>query len=367
MPVNTFSSEVDYLIHLLNCVLRNEHPQEMPDTLNFEKLFELAQFHSVANLSFYAVEKLKKKPEPELMKKWAEVRDKAICKDIIQQTEFENIAAAFNEHNMKFLPLKGIIIKNLYPQTDMRLMSDIDILIEEKCAAEAKEIMLSLGYYADYTEIGYHDVYMKKPIMNVEIHRRLFGTSHKNLAKAFNSKVWNMAEHYKDFQYRFKKSEFFVHILSHSAMHYVFGGTGIRSFMDIWVYYNKYRSELDLTLFEKILDKETAELCRDLLAVSEIWFGDKENDGSYNEIIKYVLSSGTYGVVSNVVSNQLKEGKLKYLLRNIFLPYSAMLFTFPFLKKAPFLLPVCWIIRPFIKIFTKHRVFAVKIKALFNK
>lgn len=366
MTVNSFTNEADYLIHLLNSVLKNDIPQEMPDDLSFEKLFKLADFHSVANISFYAVEKLKKKPEPELMKKWAEIRDKAIYKDIIQQTEFENISAAFNKHKINFLPLKGIIIKKLYPQTDMRLMSDIDILIEKKFASEVKEIMLSLGYYADHIEAGCHDIYMKKPVMNVEIHRKLFDEDHPDLAQAFNEKAWDMSEQYEDHQFRFKKSEFFVYIISHTSKHFVIGGTGIRSFMDIWIYYNKYRDELDLSLFEKFFDKQTAKLCRDLLAVAEIWFGDKKNDGSYDEIIKYVLGSGTYGIVSNSIANQIKGGKLKYLFHNLFPSYNKMLYTFPFLKKAPFLLPVCWIIRPFIKIFTKRRVVILKFKALFK-
>ena len=64
-------------------------------------------------------------------------------------------------------------------------MSDIDIVIDPENAKKAGEVMLSLGYKADSLETGVHDVYHKKPVTSIEIHRELFGDEGQEFAPIF--------------------------------------------------------------------------------------------------------------------------------------------------------------------------------------
>jgi len=56
-------SEYGYLIRLLRAAIRQETPEELPEGLSFETVYRHAMEHDVANLAFYAVERLQKKPE----------------------------------------------------------------------------------------------------------------------------------------------------------------------------------------------------------------------------------------------------------------------------------------------------------------
>lgn len=82
--VNANSS---YLIHLVDCSLADTIPEELPPNVTWKEIYKLAKHHSIDNLIFYSVEKLTKKPDEELYKKWRESRDKAIFKGITQLYE----------------------------------------------------------------------------------------------------------------------------------------------------------------------------------------------------------------------------------------------------------------------------------------
>ena len=116
----------EYLLELLKSALRGQQAPELPEECSFEKVFALAKRHSAAGMAYYAAETLNSPPTGELAAEWRQIRDKALVKDITQQTELEAISEAFTAGGVRFLPLKGCIIKVLYPQTDMRTMSDID-------------------------------------------------------------------------------------------------------------------------------------------------------------------------------------------------------------------------------------------------
>lgn len=67
-----FKNEYGYLIHLLKSILNTAQPEEKPENLSFEKIFNISKHHGVANMSYYAIEKLEKKPDSQLAKKWAD-------------------------------------------------------------------------------------------------------------------------------------------------------------------------------------------------------------------------------------------------------------------------------------------------------
>lgn len=366
--MSDYKNEFEYLLHLLKSVLKNTQPQEKPEALSFEKLFALAREHSIANMAFYAVERLSVQPDEPLLSEWAQLRDKAIVKDITQLSELELIGEAMSEGGVRFLPLKGSVLKSLYPQSDMRTMSDIDMLIDEENAQKAKEIMLSLGYTCEHFGYDIHDIYYKPPVMNVEIHRALFGEEGQEFCEIFKDPM-SLCKPTDGAEYRFTDESFFAYILAHAAKHYNEGGTGIRSFMDIWVYLNAKGNELDLERVYTMLEPSGfSDMARDFVQLSRIWFGGGESSEKYAKMTAYILSCGTYGTIQNSVDNKVRaNGKAHYLFRLVFPAFEHMKQHYPILKKAPVLLPACWLIRLVTKPFINHKQNAAKVKALMKK
>ncbi len=364
--MNQFTNESEYLIHLVVCVMKGEQPLEMPEELDFRQVYSLACYHSVANIAYYGIEKLSKKPEQELLRKWSQVRDKAIIKDLTQQNEYAQIAAKFSDEKMWFIPLKGTILKRYYPQSDFRTMSDIDLLIDETNAPVAKKVMLSLGYEVEGYGAGAHDVYLKKPVMNVEVHRQLFGVHAGGEYNQIFEKVLECCNPVSEYCYEMEINTFFVHMIAHVAKHYDHGGTGLRSFLDIWVFLKEYREKLDWSRIDEMLQVEDMqEKCHDFMRLTEIFFGDATCDGKYEEMKQFVLHAGTYGTMKEQVQQDIqRKGKAGYVFCQIFPTMEMMKSNFPILKKAPVLLPFVWLYRLLVKPIANHKKTKSKIKTL---
>lgn len=335
-----------YLFQLLRAVLNNEQPPELPENCSAEAVFRLAEHHSVANIAYYGIEKLNSKPNAELMKKWAEVRDREIMRDIIQCTELEQITAAFTSEGIRFITLKGTILKTMYAQSDFRTMCDIDILVDKDNIKKAGKILLSLGYSAGKQEEVNHDVYYKPPVMNIELHRSLFRATTNNFADFFED-IWNKTEPVTGTRYKLIPDYCFAFVMAHAMGHYKWGGTGIRSFMDIYIYRKATENKLNMDRIRSFFEGAgETELFDSFLDLSDMWFNGVELTEKYTKMSEYIIRGGTYGNFENQVAIGMEgKSKSKFLLERFFPNLAYMQDQYPVLRKAPLLLPVFWIVR----------------------
>ncbi len=345
-----------YLIALLAAVLHGKNPPPLPPELDLEKLYKLAAWHHVANMAYYGLIRLDPLPPPAVMKPFQEARNLALVKEARQELEVGQLVMALEAHQIKHLPLKGFIIKHLYPQPDMRLMADIDILVEESQLQAAKEVMLALGYTA-FSEGANHDVYHKMPVMNIELHRALIAKSYPDLHAYFGA-GWERAvlKEGTNYHYQMTREDFYIYLLGHMAKHYRNAGTGIRSVMDVWVYKNQLQNQLDWSYIQTELRKAGLfDFAQNMETLAECWFDGREYSEEYLALTQFILTSGTYGTRRRAAVNRLiKEkdaedsfyfAKLKYTLRILFPERQHMAILFPILNQRPFLLPFTWVIR----------------------
>lgn len=349
--------EQKYLIQLLSSVLHEVQPENPPENLDWEKLYKLSVWHNVANLAFYGINRLKvdKKPPEEGMRKFLNEYKKAVAREATQYIAAEQILRTFEDNNIASMTLKGCIVKYLYPCPDMRLMADIDILFKTEQSNKVKDLMLGLGFTLKQ-QGGNHDVYYRKPFISIEMHRRL--VSENSPYSGYLNETWERAclKPGCKCTYELSNEDFYIYLLIHLTKHYANGGTGIRSFMDIWVYNNRYKVELDWDYIRKELDKiGLREFAENIRGLSEAWFGNAPNHELYVEMADYIFSSGTYGtnkysVISSMNmmagrKHSIKTVKHLYRLKLFFPPLSTMIILYPFLEARPFLLPVCWVLR----------------------
>jgi hypothetical protein len=347
--------EQQYLIHLLASVLHDARPQNPPEYLAWEKLYRLSVRHGVANMVFYGLKRLNadQKPPQELMGKFHTEYRKAIAKEATQHIAVEQILSAFEENGIDCMPLKGYLIKYLYPQPDMRLMADVDILFKNEQTEQVKKLMLELGFTLEH-QGGNHDVYYKKPFMNIEMHRRL--VAENSPYSAYLSKTWDRATLKSGCRciWQLSPEDFYIYLLIHLTKHYTGGGTGIRSFIDIWVYHCHDQDALDWdyvrTELEAINLREFAENIR---AIGEVWFGSGQSNGLYEEMTEYIILSGAYGTkkhsiisATSIRADQKRlPSKYAYWLQLFFPPLKTLKISYPFLTAWPSLLPACWVLR----------------------
>lgn len=123
-------------------------------------MYKLSARHGVANMVFYGINWLNgdKKPPREVMMKFQNDYKKAVAKEATQHITVEQILRTFEENSITCMPLKGYLVKYLYPRPDIWLMAYVDILFRTEQAEQVKKLMQGLGFTVEHHE-GNHDAY----------------------------------------------------------------------------------------------------------------------------------------------------------------------------------------------------------------
>ncbi len=363
----TQNNESELLISLLRAAMQGKQ-LNLSENIDYAAILSLSKHHSVANIVCYALEHSNAAVPQEIMVKLCKERDIALMQDLQQQADFEQLCEAFAKADIRFIPLKGILIKALYPQSDYRTMSDIDLLIDESNADKVQQTMLSLGYSAKSIGHDVHDVYHKQPATSVEVHRELFGAEGEEYASLF-ADPWKTCTNTFGTKYEFTPTTFFKYLLAHGMKHYAQGGTGIRTFIDINTYLHKYEEHIDLERiyadFESVGQRQ---LCEDFIALSKVWFEGDTHTEHTQHTAEYILNGGTYGTFENQVQHELKsKGRVRYIFAKLFPRLKVMQERYPVLKKIPVLLPVFWMVRIATKPIQNRHQNLEKIKTLTKK
>lgn len=276
-----------------------------------------------------------------------------------QLYEINALTTAFEENNIEYLKLKGSNLKVLYPHSEMRIMSDADILIREEQMPQIKGIMKSLGY--EYFVSSDHEWEWKKPELMVELHKRIIPSYQTDLYDYFGN-GWKLAKKVEGkSEYVMSKEDEFIYLFAHLVKHYRDAGIGIKHFVDIYVFLNA-NSSLDMNYVKKAFKQlGLYTFFENTQKMLSVWFDDAEWDEISEFITHKVFESGAYGqklasLKSSALRNQKKgkrkKGKVGKFFSRVFPPLSTMQNLFLVLNKAPILLPFMWIWRIICLIFS---------------
>jgi len=355
-----FSIEQSYLITLIRSALRGGEGVVAPEGLNYIKLYNLACSQSVMQMIYLPLTVKNVLPST-IVNYYEEAYGKAMAKSVNQDIEVNIIMEELERAGVKHMPLKGFVIKRLYPTPLMRTSCDVDILYDSTCYEKMNSVLLQCGYFQN-SKGGNHDVYYKQPIMNIEMHNALFNLENKY--SVLFSDIWDRVVLCggKEYEYRMTVDDFYLHLITHSAKHFDNSGTGIRSVMDLYLFLKKYRNELDRKYINNNLDiVGLRKFAENFEYVSNVLFDTFDdintiNDETVEVIAKYLLSFGSYGSAKNHLASKINKNdnsKIKIIAKIVFLNYQDMSKTYKWLKGRKYLLPLAWIVRAFIVIFTR--------------
>lgn len=265
--------------------------------------------------------------------------------------EHENLCDALEKAEIAFIPLKGSIIREYYPEPWMRTSCDIDVLVHQK---DLDRAVAYLTENLQYTLHGRatHDVSLFTPVgVHVELHFDLVEEGRANDAIEVLSAVWENVSLLDNKKYWYVMSDayFYFYHIAHMAKHFESGGCGIRPFIDLWILdhmENVDQSSRDALLISGGLGKFTT-VCREL---SEVWLEAKEPNQLSIQMEDFLLNGGAYGSAYNRVAlkQTKKGGRFGYILSRIFIPYAKLKRYYPVLDKHPWLMPIMQIRRWFM-------------------
>ena len=344
MTKEEYRKAIDEVIYLCSCIVKDKTPDKIRiDSINLEHLYTAASKHNLSAIVGYALELAGVYEQS-----FIQAKAKAIRKVAAMEIDKELLFERFEMEKIWYLPLKGTVIKDLYPSIGLRQMADFDILYDRVYQKKVKEIFSELGFTCEHYGKGNHDVYFKKPVSNFEMHTALFGSSHKKEIYAYYRDVKRLMLKNDNNQYGYHLSanDFYIYITAHEYKHYSGGGTGLRSLLDTYIIWQKLGDKLD----ENYIRSETTKLGitdfeQDNKRLALNLFGGGQLTGSDCNMLEYIIYSGTYGNIKNSIDSKIqkygggKKGKRKYILSRLFLSMEDIKAYYPFFYKYKILLP----------------------------
>ncbi|MCR5480213.1 MAG: nucleotidyltransferase family protein [Ruminococcus sp.] len=325
MNKHDYKQNAYYLMYLIRCVLNDNIPaKEKLDKMNLSGVFAVAKAHSLTAIAAYALESA-----GIYDKAFEEEKNKAIRKEIIFDVERNRVFAELEKEGIWYMPLKGIILKDLYPQIGMRQMADNDILYDKNCSEKVKCIMQGLGFSTELYDGSNHDIYHKPPVCNFEMHTEVFGDWHEEKLYDYYVKIKDRLVKDPDNNsgYFLTKEDFYIYTIAHAYKHYAAGGTGLRTIVDTYLYYKSYQDTLNMKYIESECVKlGVAQFEKQLRELSMHLFGGYKLTEEERQCFDYIVFSGTYGTVQNSVKNKLKNShasasaKLNIIKNRLFVP-----------------------------------------------
>lgn len=313
-------------------------------------LYALSEKHDLAHIVGSGLLRRGVLTGTEAEPKFRRAVDQAMSRYLRMDYEYERICAILEEAQIHYIPLKGAVLRGLYPEPWMRTSCDIDILVrEESLDAAIGALTGKLGY--ENKGRSYHDVSLFSPAgVHLELHfdalenGRLSPECIQVLAG-----IWEDAVPVSEGMYRLRMSDemFYFYHMAHMAMHFVSGGCGIKQFLDVWIL--NHRVSFDAQKRQALLSRgQLMTFTQAVERAAEVWFSGETSDALTQRLCEFVLGAGAYGTaLGKAAVQQTKQGgKKRYMLSNrIFMPYEAMKSRYPVLKDHRWLLPAYQVVR----------------------
>jgi len=336
-----------------------QKPMDLSESFSIEETLPLLRLHNISTMCFYgaALCGVDRKSPP--MQELLSGCYRSVLNSARQDQVFAQISKVFADNQIDYMPLKGILLKHMYPQPEMRVMGDLDILIRMEQYETVTGLFTQLGYV--FLKETDHELIWDCKGVHVELHKRVMPSYNKDYYAYFGD-GWRLAKCQNGTCYTMTDEDQFVYLFTHYAKHYRDGGIGIKQTVDLHLYLKQHphmdkayvRRELSKLQLQDFYDN----LCRTL----QTWFDGKEEDNITQLITDTVFKSGVFGERENqilsggvrVVSTTKESARKNKWRKAIFLPYDSMCNRYPVLKRLPIALPIMWIVRWFEAVLFKR-------------
>lgn len=269
--------------------------------------------------------------------------------------EYRAVSDMFEAAGIFHVPLKGAVIRELYPEPWYRTSCDVDIFVKEEDLPAATALLQGKGYTVGVKSV--HDVSAFAPSgLHIELHFSL--AERKGEKEGLFSHLFDevsLAEG-RAYEYRLSNEMLYCHHLDHTLRHFARGGTAIRAYFDLFLMRKKLSFDEDK--LAQLL--ELGGLSRfDEVASSlvDLWFFCGEETPLLEAVELYLAVGMMYCKTNGVVYTEYAQrgARRKGMLSYIFLPYSQLCEQYPFLRKAPILLPF-YEVRRWLRIIFRGRL-----------
>lgn len=246
------------LLNLLKLAINGEEiNHDLFKCVDGHELFNFAEQQKVLAYLYSSIRKMGKGRgvEQQVEDKWKKNTMLAAVQQLSIIAQIDSVIGLFKDENMPVIALKGLVLKQLYPQPELRGMCDLDLLVKQENLEKAIELMRTIGYQIpanfDLNDPGHMHIEMYKPgFIPVEIHKTLWNPRYmkKDNSQISFDHIWNNTRDVEIYGIKLavlSLEDEYINMIVHLATHLIYSGCNLRQFSDLVLFYNNYCDKLD--------------------------------------------------------------------------------------------------------------------------
>ena len=277
--------------------------------------------------------------------------------------ELSSMTELFESEGIDFMPLKGAVMRQLYPEPWMRTSADIDILFKEEDINQSCELLTTKCDYIEDKDLDSpHHISFNVPSngVHIEIHRKLFVEYHMGqTVRDMMPLIWQQADPEHGYAHLLRMSDacFYLYHTAHMAKHLSqAGGCPIRGLIDLWIL-NGLSNRDEIGRRELLERAGLLTFADKMSAVADSWLDNGKVPSE--DLEQFIMTGSLYGDTKMRTATAVNAiGTVGYAFRRIFLPYDVIKYSYPVLQKCKILTPLYQIVR-WTKVFrreNRHRL-----------
>ena len=382
-------------VDILSAGIRGKLADKVYDNVEWDEVIDLADKHKVEGIIYLALRKSK------LISNIGEgkislLKQKAAITGITQSRHISGLSTVLNKINERNIPvivLKGLVVREFYPQPDQRSMNDADILVHEGDVEKVKQLLIDMGYvYLEDHKASHHIALVHHKYPFIELHWNLFKRDgFSNELEHYERLIWKRAIKVNVGEAEvlsLSYEDLALHLCMHMAAHLVATGFGVRQLCDFVLLVEHKGDEIDWNSFimkarmygfEKFSEIMFL-LCNKLFNMEvpkEINIKVVNNKKYVSALLNEIFEAGVHGKkeMANQFATQVafnfqdKDsnatlGAINRYFRFIFPKIDDMSDKYSYAKKVKILTPIAWIHHLFAGVFASEYSFKDKVEFL---
>lgn len=380
--------EFRYLLRLTGLSAVGAEASEPAADIDWERVCVLAKEQTVQHLVAYALKKAPQLSCPmEIRQRLYKEMRVAATVNSVRVHGMLQILDEMRKNEFRPVLLKGWSLAPYYAAKECRISTDTDIWIERKDEIRAFEFLRSKGFSVEErAEKGHHSVCYHPDLGLLELHTLFYDEIVEEVWFGKRDGTEFIKEDFvlintADGTYEvLGDTDYLIFLALHLIKHFIISGISIRMLLDVALFYAKNKEGINLERFWETINRlkyTTLMNCILRIAIEYCgfspedfpgignatpaqieavlddleqggWLGEKEkeqrNDGK-REYNKYQLMKGKTELESRLYMLRWEYGNFRLL----FPSKTSMIERYPYLKSNPFLLPIAWMHRLFVR------------------
>lgn len=358
------------ILCLIRGMIRQEASFDVSE-LDLEALLRESHRQMLTVAVYTALEQFYRQMPPESKHIWKQAKEQAVYTALLMDVEKKELFSFLEQSNIRYLPLKGCVIKELYPAFGMRQMGDVDILLEPAYRPHIRELMEARGYKTVKYGVGHHDVYQKAPVYCFEMHYTLFDEGEYPQWSAYYREIGKRLLPVEPgrFEYRLSDEDLYIYLLLHMYQHYELWGIGLRYLLDCYFFLKEKDGTLDWLYIRGELKKLGIDSFEEKMHTLALKFFDRAENLTEEEtaFLHDLCCAGAQGTMDLMAKHGAEHGRWRYIKKRLFPSYGWFKDHLPFYARHPYLIPAYDVFRIFRAIFFRRKQIKREVSALKNK